>query len=146
MKAGIDSGAQSNAGTPVPDEKTLALRAAQLREWALSRWENEGGAGSDGGQNRAGPCQAPGDPPPLTNAELAQLHIRVIALEGLVTALLADASDSQLERVRNMAAYITPRPGFTDHPLTIRAAAQMVDLAERASRFQAGAGVRWPCP
>lgn len=139
VKAAIDSSVQSNGGTPMPDEKTHTLQASHLRETALSRWENEGGAGSDGGQNRAGLSQAPDDPPPLTNAELAQLHIRVIALEGLVTALLAEASDSQLELVRDMAAYITPRPGFTDHPLTIRAAAQMVDLAERAGRFRAGA-------
>lgn len=118
---------------------TLALQASQLREKALSRWENEGGAGVDSGQGRAGPFQVPPYPPPLTNAELAQLHIRVIALEGLVTALLADASDSQLDLVRDMAAYITPRPGFTDHPMTIRAAAQMVDLVERAGRFRGSA-------
>ena len=36
-----------------------------------------------------------------------------------------------------MAAYISPRPGFTDHPLTIRAATQMIDLVERADRFRA---------
>jgi hypothetical protein len=123
----------------MPEEKALALQASQFRERALSRWENEGGAGIDGGQNRAGYSPAPDDPPPLSNAELAQLHIRVIALEGLVTALLAEATASQLELVREMAAYITPRPGFTDHPITIRAAAQMVDLVERAGRFRGGA-------
>lgn len=76
----------------------------------------------------------PADVPPLTNAELSQLHIRVIALEGLMTALLSEASDRQLEMAREMAAYISPRPGFTHHPLTIRAATQMIDLIERASR------------
>jgi hypothetical protein len=29
-----------------------------------------------------------------------------------------------------------PRPGFTQHPLTIRAVAHMVDLAERATHFR----------
>jgi len=77
---------------------------------------------------------SPADVPALTNAELSQLHIRVIALEGLMTALLTEASDRQLERAREMAVYISPRPGFTPHPLTIRAATQMIDLIERANR------------
>jgi hypothetical protein len=72
----------------------------------------------------------------LTNAELVQLRIRVIALENLVIALLAEASDRQLDLVREMAAYISPRPGYTHHPLTIHAAIQMIDLVERAGRFR----------
>ena len=74
--------------------------------------------------------------PPLTNAELVQLRIRVIALENLVIALLTDASDKQLDLVREMAAYISPRPGFTPHRLTIRAAAEMISLVERAGHFK----------
>lgn len=123
------------------DKRAHALRSLQLREMSLSRWENEGGAGIEGRQVPAGQGQgqgqAQGQPPPLANAELVQLHMRVIALEGLVTALLIDASHIQLDRVRGMADYIQPRPGFTDHPMTIRAAAQMVDLAERAGRLRA---------
>ena len=74
--------------------------------------------------------------PELTNAELVQLRIRVIALENLVITLLAEASDRQLGLAREMAAYIAPRPGFTHHPLTIHAAAQMIDLVNRASHFR----------
>ena len=74
--------------------------------------------------------------PELTNAEIVQLRIRVIALENLVIALLADASERQLDLAREMAAYISPRPGFTHHPLTVHAAAQMIDLVERASHFR----------
>jgi len=73
--------------------------------------------------------------PQLTNTELVQLRVRVIALENLVIALLAQASDRQLEVAREMAAYICPRPGFTQHPLTIHAAAQMIHMVERAARF-----------
>ena len=40
-----------------------------------------------------------------SNAELVQLRIRVIALENLVIALLAEASDRQLDLAREMAAY-----------------------------------------
>jgi hypothetical protein len=105
------------------------------RERALSRWANEGGAT---------PAVLPPEPPsgaaeaPMpTNgpAELGTLHIRVIALENLVIALLARASDKQRAMAREMAGYISPRPGFTHHPLTIHAADHMIDLVERAERF-----------
>ena len=78
---------------------------------------------------------APSNAPPLTNAELVQLQVRVIALENLVIALLAESSDAQRELVRDMATYISPRPGFTRHPLTLHAATQMLHLAERARHF-----------
>lgn len=50
---------------------------------------------------------------------------------------LASASDHGLGLVREMAAYISPRPGFTHHPLTVHAAGQMLDLVDRAGRFGA---------
>jgi hypothetical protein len=67
---------------------------------------------------------------------LVQLRIRVIALENVVIALLAEAPDPQLDLVREMAAYISPRPGFTQHPLTVHAAAEMIHLVERALHFR----------
>jgi hypothetical protein len=114
------------------------LHAALLRQRALSRWDNEGGAGPTGPQN--GPAETEGPVPmPETNAaEMGALHIRVIALENLVIALLGAASDRQLEQAREMARYISPRPGFTPHPLTTHAATHMTDLVERASRFRGG--------
>jgi hypothetical protein len=72
----------------------------------------------------------------LTNAELVTLRIRVIALENLMISLLATASDGQLRLAREMAGYISPRPGFTQHPLTLHGAAHMVDLVERAAHFR----------
>ncbi len=112
--------------------------AASLRQWqmALSRWDNEGGAGPAGPQEEAASIEAQSAIPQLTNAELVQLRIRVIALENLVIALLVEASEQQIGLAREMAAYISPRPGFTHHPLTIQAAAQMIDLIERASHFR----------
>lgn len=109
---------------------------SQLRQVALSRWDNEGGAGPFGPQvdMHAGGERA--EEPHLTNAELVHLRIRVIALENLVLALLAEAPDRQLDRAREKAAHISPRPGFTHHPLTIHAAAQMVGLIERAGHFR----------
>ena len=73
---------------------------------------------------------------PLANAELVQLQIRVISLENLVVALLAQGSVEQLQLARDMAVFISPRAGFTPHPLTIHAAAQMVHFVERAEHFR----------
>ena len=74
--------------------------------------------------------------PKLGEAEIAALHVRVIALENLVIALLSAPPDRKLEVAREMAAYIAPRPGFTRHPLTVHAATHMLDLVERAARFE----------
>lgn len=108
-----------------------------LRQRALSRWDNEGGAGPYGPQ-KAPTLDDPALVPNMGEAELVSLHIRVIALENLVIALVAGASVRQLELAREMAPYISPRPGSTPHPLTTRAADHMVDLLERACRFRSG--------
>lgn len=107
---------------------------ATLRQQALSRWDSEGGA--------PGPLEIPVateqhvPTPDMSNADLVALRVRVIALENLLISMLATASDQQLELAREMAGYISPRPGFTHHPLTIHAAAHMSDLIERSSRFR----------
>jgi hypothetical protein len=80
---------------------------------ALSAWDNEGGARLDEVHAKIAD---------LTNAELVHLRIRVIALENLIITLLAEGPDRQLEVAREMATYISPRAGFTRHPLTIQAA------------------------
>jgi hypothetical protein len=111
------------------------LRDALQRQRALSRWDDDGGAEPGGKQPSAEPAKEQQAFPRLGDAEIQALHVRVIALENLVIALLAAASDKGREQGRNMAAYITPRPGFTRHKLTIHAAAHMVDLVDRAQRF-----------
>jgi hypothetical protein len=105
---------------------------------ALSTLENEGGAPAQPAPATARTGDTRAETSPLNNTELVQLRIRVIALENLVITLLAEASDRQLALAREMAAYISLRPGFTNHPLTITAAAHMVGLVERASRFRGG--------
>ena len=109
-----------------------------LRQSALSRWDDEGGA------IPANPNTVPASDeqqtaiPELTNTELVALRVRVIALENLMISLLATASDHQLELAREMMGYISPRPGFTHHPLTTHAAAHMIGLVARSSRFRGG--------
>lgn len=119
------------------DEIPNVSDRTRLREKALSRWDNEGGAARPGSQDGL-PAKSDREPH-LTNAELVQLRVRMIALENLVIALLAEGSDRQVEVVREMAEYISPRPGFTHHPLTTHAAAHMIDLAERAAHFRSAA-------
>ncbi|MBA3897511.1 MAG: hypothetical protein H0X36_10350 [Sphingomonadaceae bacterium] len=102
---------------------------SELRRRVLSRWDNEGGAIASAHGTHM-------DVPDLTNAELVQLRIRVIALENLLIAVLAEGSDRQCQVARDMAEYISPRPGFTHHPLTIQAADHMSDLVDRAVHFR----------
>ncbi len=120
----------------MPDRKSSDSLRSQLRT-ALARWENEGGAGPgrdvDSGAVAFG---AACDSPPLTNAELVQLQIRVIALESVITALLAEASEPQIERACERALYIVPRPGRTPHRLTISAAARIVGMIQDAANFR----------
>jgi hypothetical protein len=116
----------------LPDE----AERRRLRLIALSRWDNEGGAGSDMPALDAGAGYAPVDKATSCDTEAVQLRIRVIALENLVIALLAQASMAQLQLVGEMADYISPRPGFTPHHLTLRAADEMRSLVNRASPFR----------
>jgi hypothetical protein len=113
---------------PMPHPASKNLENARHRPGAPSPWESErpGGDGDAGGTS--------GGVPPLSNAELVQLQIRVIALENLVVALLARAPDEQLELVRDIAASIFPRPGV-EHRLTMHATAQMEHLAQRSLRL-----------
>jgi hypothetical protein len=113
----------------------FSVRSRQ-RQSALSRWENEGGAGLHRSRKVLIASKAKPRFPQLTMAELVQLRIRVIALENLVIGLLAEASDRQLDLAREMAAYISPRPNSTRHRSTIHAAAQMIHLVERAAHFR----------
>ena len=64
------------------------------------------------------------------------LHSCVIVPENLVKAMLATTPSHPLELAREKAAVITARTGFTSHPLTIHAAAHMVNLVERAERLR----------
>lgn len=113
----------------------VAAGPIDLRQRALSRWDNEGGAPEDALTENSGNERA-AEYPPLTNTELVHLRIRVIALENLVIALLNQATTQQLDIARETAAYISPRPGYTQHPLTVKAAEHMTDMLDRAARYQ----------
>ncbi len=110
--------------------------SSKQRGRALSRWDNEGGAGPNGPQKSLTLAGKQSDVSPLTDVEIVQLRIRVIALENLVIALLAHNSDHVQLTVREMADYILPKNGATQHRLTTHAATHMIDLLERSKHFQ----------
>lgn len=121
------SGPVSDAPDPAPTSHATAY--AQARRLAWTRWVNASWAGLSAVS--AVPSHA-------VDAETAQLRMRVIALENLVIALLADATDHQRTIAFEMGDFISPRPGHTPHPLTLRAAVAMRSLLERADRFRPG--------
>lgn len=112
------------------DQTPAHTTAQQLRAKALSRWESD-----DGVQNQPDPKPNTDPIPELTNTELVNLRVRVIALENLVIALLAEATAGQRQVAREMAAVITPRAGAVKHPLTTQAATHMLDMVARAEHF-----------
>jgi len=116
------------------DRESDSSERVRLLERAFSRWDNEGGAGAGGREHPASTGAA--DAPPLSNAELVQLQIRVIALENLMTVLLTDSSVRQQNLIRQMAAYMSPRPGYTPHRLTVHAAARMISLVEAVEHLR----------
>jgi len=120
----------------MPRENSDISSERDQRQRALSRWDDEGGAGADGLTSASALDTEGMEIPDLTNAELVTLRIRVIALENLMISVLATASDQQLKLAKEMAGYISPRLGFTQHPLTIHAAARMDDLVNRAIHFR----------
>ena len=103
---------------------------SELRARTLSRWDNEGGAIA------AVAHETHVEVPHTTNTELVLLRVRVIALENLLIAVLAEGSDRQRQAAREMADAISPRAGSTQHPLTIRAAQHMTDLMDRVVHIQ----------
>lgn len=112
---------------PDPD---MLQGLSDIRLGALSRWDNEGGSIATAAQD------AYSDVLDMTNAELVLLRVRVIALENLLISVLAEGSDQQRQAAREMADMISPRIGFTQHSLTIRAAQHMTDLVDRANHFR----------
>ena len=72
----------------------------------------------------------------IGDVEDGNLVVRLIALENIIVALLADAPESQSERMRDIARYISPRAGSTPHRLTIEAARNIEALVERAAHYR----------
>lgn len=72
----------------------------------------------------------------IGDAEAGNLKVRLVAIENILVALLASASEEQLELVREMANYILPRPGTTPHRITIEAARNILAIVERAEHHR----------
>ncbi|ACG80071.1 conserved hypothetical protein (plasmid) [Phenylobacterium zucineum HLK1] len=109
---------------------------SERAKFALSRWEDEGGAGTAPPPATREADETQPDVAAQTDSEIRQLRVRMIALENVVIAMIATSSEAQLDLIREMAAFISPRCGFTPHPMTIRAAVHMNDLVDRAEHFR----------
>lgn len=121
-----------------PKQAALANAAsAQLRQKALAQWDSEGGAGPDGPQMNEPRYEDGDDASSSMDADVVQLRIRVIALENLLIAVLAEGSERLAARAHEMARLISPRPGFTRHSLTINAARHILNLVERSDQIKA---------
>lgn len=119
------------------EEVQLDDARAQVHDRAIGRWENEGGSFTSLHEH-----QMPTVAGEIGDAEAGNLRVRLIALENLVIALLAGAPEDQSALVREMAAYISPRPGATPHRLTVEAARNMLSLVERAAHYKTISGYR----
>lgn len=103
----------------------------RAHDGAIGRWENEGGADAALDHD-----QQPKVVGKIGDVEAANLRVRLIALENVIVALLAKAPDGQSALVREMASYISPRPGMTPHRLTVEAARNMGELVDRAQHYK----------
>lgn len=113
------------------------LSREEIHRGVIGRWENEGGS------VRAWHRQIPAEENlnavagEIGDAEAANIRVRLIAIENIIVALLANAPDDRLELIREMADFISPRPGMTPHRLTIEAARNMLAIVERAGHYRA---------
>lgn len=114
------------------DNEEFEPERARMHDQAVARWENEGGARPEPTRSIE-PSTVVGA---IGDAEDANIRVRLIALENLVVALLAGAPEDQSDLVREMARYISPRPGTTPHRLTVEAARNMLAIVERAAHYK----------
>ncbi len=113
----------------------------ELQTRSLARWDNEGGAERVGPHTHQNPIrEAPSGEDQydlkVTKVEFSDLHARLIALESVTISLLFTATDHQLALAREMADHISPREGYTPHPLTLNAANHVSQLIDRMLRLR----------
>ena len=104
----------------------------RAHERAIGRWEDEGGAVRGWSHPRPDPTVV-GE---IGDAEAVNIRVRLIALENVAVALLAAAPESCTALIREMADFISPRPGAAPHRLTVEAARNMNALADRADHYR----------
>lgn len=112
------------------------LRREEIHLRVIGRWENEGGSVRAWHREmyfQENPATVVGE---VGDAEAANIRVRLIALENIIVALLANGAEDRLELIREMAEFISPRPGMTPHRLTIEAARNMLAIIERAEHYR----------
>ena len=85
-----------------------------------------------------------------TPAEWDLIRSRLIALECVVTALMSDASQAQVQQVRSLVSHLSHHEGSAPHPLTARALKQidhlLLDVHRSPSSGHAEQGLLFSIP
>lgn len=110
----------------------------EIHRRVIGRWENEGGAPSTWQHDEPEQENYATVAGEIGDAQAGNIRVRLIAIENILVALLAEASDDRLELIREMAEFISPRPGMTPHRLTLEAARNMRAIIERAEQYRDG--------
>ena len=105
---------------------------SEAHERSIGQLEEERGAQPGPAPREVGPTVVGA----IGDAEAANLRVRLVAIENILVAMLAAAPESQLDLIREMAAYISPRSGKTPHRLTVEAARNMLAIIERAEHYR----------
>jgi hypothetical protein len=105
----------------------------------IGRWENEGGAVTSWEHEAQPEFERATVVGEIGDAEAVNIRVRLIAIENIIVALLANAPDDRLELIKEMAEFISPRPGMTPHRLTTEAARNMLTIVERAEHCRRNA-------
>ena len=74
--------------------------------------------------------------PPVTWVEWDHLRFRVVALESLLVALLAEGAASRLHRLGDVVNHMPPHIPGVEHALSELASAQAHHMLDRARRLQ----------
>ena len=112
------------------------LSRDEIHRRVIGRWENEGGSVRAWDRDMSSEEKTITVAGEIGDAEAANIRVRLIAIENIIVALLANAPDDRLELIREMADFISPRPGMTPHRLTIEAARNMLAIVERAEHYK----------
>lgn len=84
------------------DRSSDTLQASLLRQRALARWDNEGGAGPEGPQTELPEAGDQDRAPQTDGAGLVALPVRVIAVQSVMVALRAGGLEGQVAPARSM--------------------------------------------
>jgi hypothetical protein len=125
------------ASEPPPLEDRLMPNPGPFPDTSELRWRPLLRLDDESGAIAAVAHESYAHVPDITNADLALLHVRVIALENLLITVLAEGSDPRRQPARDMVDTISLRSGFMSYLPSIQAVQHMNDLLDSAIHVRA---------